>query len=172
MTESQHTPKKWQIKMSITGPSKSKLEVNGAIGTEAKDAIVKVLDLDFKDARRLVACWNACEGVPTDALERSKSLPDFVLAGQAIERQRDELLKALRELADSFDPQTTFSELEKARAALRESLEATSWQKPQPASEDAVYAAIKGVDSLNALAVWRTAEKYHCIIEKPSISFQ
>ena len=118
MTEAKKTPQKWHIKMSITGPSKSKLEVNGVIGTEAKDAIVKVLDLDFEDACRMQACLKACEGVPTDALERSKSLTDFVLAGQAIEHQRDELLKALRELADSFDPQTKFSELEKARAAI------------------------------------------------------
>lgn len=104
--------------MSITGPSKSKLEVNGVIGTEAKDAIVNVLDLDFEDARRMLACWNICDGVPTDVLERSKSLTDFVLTGQAIEHQRDELLKALRELADSFDPQTKFSELEKARTTI------------------------------------------------------
>ena len=118
MTEAKKTPQKWHIKMSITGPSKSKLEVNGVIGTEAKDAIVKVLDLDFEDARRMLTCWNICDGVPTDVLERSKSLTDFVLAGQAIEHQRDELLKALRELADSFDPQTKFSELEKARATI------------------------------------------------------
>ena len=98
MTEAKKTPQKWHIKMSITGPSKSKLEVNGVIGTEAKDAIVNVLDLDFEDARRMLTCWNICDGVPTDVLERSKSLTDFVLTGQAIERQRDELLKKVREL--------------------------------------------------------------------------
>ncbi len=98
MTEAQHKPKEWQIEMSIIGPSKSKLEINGVIGTEAKDAILKALHLDFQDARRMLACWNICDGVPTDVLERSKSLTDFVLTGQAIERQRDELLKKVREL--------------------------------------------------------------------------
>lgn len=118
MTEAKQAQQKWQIKMSITGPSKSKLEVNGVIGTEAKDAIVKGLDLDFKDAHQIEACLKACEGVPIDALDRSKSLNDFDLAGQAIEHQRDELLKALQDLAECFYPQTKFSELEKARAAI------------------------------------------------------
>lgn len=126
MTEAQHKPKEWQIEMSIIGPSKSKLEINGVIGTEAKDAILKALHLDFQDARRIEACLNACEGLPTDVLENITTMGDTLAsrfkARDKTEReltaQRDELLKVLRELADSFDPQTKFSELEKARTVI------------------------------------------------------
>lgn len=56
-----------------------------------------------EDARRLVACWNACEGLSTDALERLHTLDRArveidVIRAQAI-AQRDELLEALK-LAD------------------------------------------------------------------------
>jgi len=50
--------------------------------------------------RRLAACWNACEGISTDALERLGTLDRArvdldVIRAQAI-AQRDELLEALR----------------------------------------------------------------------------
>lgn len=56
-----------------------------------------------EEARRLAACWNACEGVPIDVLDSSMaggmpwSVPD------QIEKmvERDELLEALR-LADAM----------------------------------------------------------------------
>ena len=60
------------------------------------------------NARRLVACWNACEGIPTEDLEHyygdrggldaaldQASLRDHTTAVQ----QRDELLAALRRLS-------------------------------------------------------------------------
>ena len=50
-----HTPGPWRIKMTITGPEKSKMEVSAIIGTQAKDAIIKVLDADFDDARLIAA---------------------------------------------------------------------------------------------------------------------
>lgn len=49
------------------------------------------------NARRIVACVNACAGIPTDTLELVSS---FEQAGiktiREMERQRDELLEALR----------------------------------------------------------------------------
>ena len=60
------------------------------------------------NARRLVACWNACDGIPTEVLEHyygdkggldaaldEASLRDHTTAAQ----QRDELLAALRRLS-------------------------------------------------------------------------
>lgn len=53
------------------------------------------------NARRLVACWNACEGLSTEALERLGTLDRArveldVIRAQAI-AQRDELLNEMRQ---------------------------------------------------------------------------
>lgn len=61
---------------------------------------------DEGNARRLVACWNACEGLPTEKLEIS---PIFDVAMEAkrhlesVEKQRDELLKALKMVSRTLD---------------------------------------------------------------------
>ncbi len=44
------------------------------------------------DARRLVACWNACDGIDTKYLEGDDSLPHYA---RRLMAQRDELLAAL-----------------------------------------------------------------------------
>ena len=65
----------------------------------------------LNDARRLAACWNACEGVPTEFLEehpapfsemraeRDKLLADVM----ELERQRDAMLTALNAAKRLFD---------------------------------------------------------------------
>ncbi len=88
------------------------------------------------DALRLVACWNACQGISTEDLERyyntgggidealrEASLRSHVLAVQ----QRDELLEALKEVlaavrATSRTPSTSIEaerELDLIRAARK-----------------------------------------------------
>ena len=52
-----------------------------------------------KNARRLVACWNACEGVSTELLEKAPL--DTVLKETVA--QRDELLDALLKVAKTLD---------------------------------------------------------------------
>jgi hypothetical protein len=57
------------------------------------------------NARRLVACWNACEGLSTEALERMGTLDRArvqldAIRSQAI-AQRDELLAVVQELEES-----------------------------------------------------------------------
>lgn len=52
-----------------------------------------VPDNDEANARRLVACWNACEGLHTESLERGAPLADQIVDAL---NQRDELLEALR----------------------------------------------------------------------------
>ena len=68
----------------------------------------------FVNARRLAACWNACEGLPTEKLEIS---PIFDVAMEAkrylasVEKQRDELLEALREMAERIEDHPAYEAL-------------------------------------------------------------
>jgi hypothetical protein len=50
------------------------------------------------NARRLAACWNACEGLHTESLERNEPLGEQIVDAL---NQRDELLEALRLIAST-----------------------------------------------------------------------
>lgn len=73
--------------------------------TESGDLVLYFKFHNPEDARRLAACWNACEGVPIDVLDSSMaggmpwSVPD------QIEKmvERDELLVALSLLLHEVD---------------------------------------------------------------------
>ena len=79
-------------------------------------------------ARRLVACWNACDGIDTDMLEGFSprflaTYPDRVLAERrALEAQRNDLLKALTEALEEDTHGLAHllgtGWIEKARAAI------------------------------------------------------
>jgi hypothetical protein len=58
-----------------------------------------------KNARRLVACWNACDGISTEALEMAAALGGLrdVSPGAAVFSQRDELLAALKDMLSWLD---------------------------------------------------------------------
>ena len=80
------------------------------------------------DLRRIVACWNACEGLSTEALEQVE--PGEIvgwgrIAGQlpSLLAQRSELLDALHNMledGDSTDRQQALAAIEKA-TGLRKS---------------------------------------------------
>lgn len=57
-----------------------------------------------ENMRRLVACWNACEGLSTEALERSCVAAAMVQHAAQIEVQRYDLHKALRALVNEPQP--------------------------------------------------------------------
>jgi hypothetical protein len=88
------------------------------VGVE-KNAFVAVA-IDFGEnnpgmreanARRLVACWNACEGVPTEVLEAQQAggLP-WSVADQIEQRvQRDELLAALKQALPFMEAESVIS---------------------------------------------------------------
>lgn len=85
--------------------------------------IARAHDGDYSEAnaRRLVACWNACEGLSTEALERLGTLDRArvaldVVRVQAI-AQRDELLAALESVALVYR-NAGGKEWEAARAAI------------------------------------------------------
>lgn len=70
------------------------------------------------NARRLVACWNACEGSTTESLELLGS--DYIKPLVDLIRQRDELLAALYEATDLMGRAdlATISHLPKYRALI------------------------------------------------------
>lgn len=49
-----------------------------------------------ENARRLVACWNACEGLATEALELMPNTMNQVFSIANPKQERDELLEALK----------------------------------------------------------------------------
>lgn len=53
------------------------------------------------NARRIVACVNACQGLDTDHLEKN-GLPDFAGKISSLVKQRSELLKALKDCVESL----------------------------------------------------------------------
>ena len=56
------------------------------------------------NARRLVACWNACEGINTLLLEQLRvPLRDLNGSELALLEQRDELLDALKDLCNDIE---------------------------------------------------------------------
>ena len=58
---------------------------------------------DEANARRLVACWNACEGLDTETLEKEPQMKNWVASYLERTRQRDELLAALNGLLAYFE---------------------------------------------------------------------
>jgi hypothetical protein len=75
-----------------------------ALGSEDKTSLLTIVNedgIDFAalyhaaDAKRLVACWNACHGLPTDELEQSGLACAFGNQLLLLEQHRDTLLEAL-----------------------------------------------------------------------------
>jgi len=73
--------------------------------------------VDEANARRIVACVNACGGIPTEILEQAEKLGiTDVLTGNlfssliALQRQRDELLSAFQKFVDSHEECIGFDE--------------------------------------------------------------
>lgn len=56
-----------------------------------------------EDARRIVACVNACEGISTENLEENKPIIELARAYNASLRQRDDLLEALKSIEDYWN---------------------------------------------------------------------
>lgn len=70
-----HNPEKLEFKVSTYAPN------TYSIGTEGCDWLMAVLHngeqveaRQIANMRRLVACWNACQGVDTDVLEAHPAL--------------------------------------------------------------------------------------------------
>lgn len=85
------------------------VEIDPDVTEETQDELEAVMDAN---ARRLVACWNACQGLDTDLLESitmlGETLADRFELRNSTERelttQRDELLEALEHLMEMTEP--------------------------------------------------------------------
>lgn len=60
-------------------------------------------DQETENARRLVACWNACEGISTENLEDNAPVLDLARRYNKAIRQRDQLLEALKLAQNHID---------------------------------------------------------------------
>ena len=81
-----------------------------------------LVDRQRENLRRLVACWNACEGISTDVLEMGRMSPDAFQVEESradrAESQRDELLEALVDLVAFYPPDSEDAVVTAARAAI------------------------------------------------------
>lgn len=115
MSGGKHTPGRVEmltgydgsISVAAAGPCRINLTT---AGTPIIADVCRHADAEFFDgeanARRIVACWNACMGLSTEALERLGTLDKArveldVLRAQLME-QRDELAEALQLMLEQF----------------------------------------------------------------------
>ena len=97
MSNEKHTQEPWRAndaQADIDGPNGEPVAVcycNDESGDDAKE-----------NARRIVACVNACAGIPTDMLERFNAIVVAMYEVSKIEKQRDTLLAALRYLTEAI----------------------------------------------------------------------
>lgn len=92
---SKHTPEPWQAHQDASGDvfiSSAETSLHIAeIGSEDDDTAIP-------DARRIVACVNACRGLPTDELEQKGLVAAVGTQLLEADQLRDELLAALEEV--------------------------------------------------------------------------
>ena len=84
-------------------------------------------------ARRLVACWNACQNIETEVLEQhalgvlgadySQTLNELKAANQRLKSQRDDLLAALRKVSTCLNGWIEIADEEDQRDYDKEALE-------------------------------------------------
>lgn len=67
------------------------------------DRFAMLIGRTFDDARRLAACWNACEGVKTEILEQAGTRNDWCDLMQGLEQERDQAIELLRDVLKESD---------------------------------------------------------------------
>lgn len=107
---SDHTKEPW----SVAGIAD---EMIVAKVSELAHAHIATIHHNGNDSRRIVACVNACRGLPTDELEQKGLVAAVGTQLLDVEQQRDELLAALKEIA-GCDPHHQSSAGTIARAAI------------------------------------------------------
>lgn len=108
MNTPMHTPEPWAV---APEGRFQKVEGNGYPVAE-----MWLSDGNHKaNARRIVACVNACAGLPTEELENVKQI-DIASTRKQMREQRDELANLLREVIGITPPNTSWEE--RAKTAL------------------------------------------------------
>ena len=108
----------WVVGFHITDPKHGSLrpicEAYDKMGAMNPDEIAA-------NARRIVACVNACEGISTENLEENRPVKWLAQQYNEVVKQRDELLEALQALMDDeapIDEKHWNDCCDKARAAI------------------------------------------------------
>jgi hypothetical protein len=102
---SEHAKEPWRAECDADNPSGSQWAIKDAIGFFIADCHDnaghdKRVSYGEPNARRIVACVNACVGISTESLEQIKPLHIVVQDDRrALAQQRDELLAALNGFA-------------------------------------------------------------------------
>jgi hypothetical protein len=130
MKEAKHTPAPWQILPEEC--DRPYIRIRGiALGTRYKIANVLTPNHDGvhpreaqetrANARRIVACVNACEGIedPENVVPQLRRANDRVLQLEPLRLQRDELLQALKALTSASDVVAYGAAFHAAAAKLR-----------------------------------------------------
>lgn len=96
--ENKHTPEPWK---TVFRGDEGGLDIDAFVSNGWGDYVTLALNVGEANARRIVACVNACAGVPTERLESDKYVHPKLLQVQvdALRNQRDELLSALERIA-------------------------------------------------------------------------
>lgn len=113
MSENKHTPEPWRIgRLTHPRDYESVRETVGphevVVDTDEGVYVLAGCNYNFPqdalaNARRIVACVNACAGIPIDMLEAMPSGPAALLPMYArLEKQRDDLLAALEGLTSDI----------------------------------------------------------------------
>lgn len=92
----QHTPEPWSI-----DSEESPLDYEMDYWVTSDDLDRVCLAVTYANARRIVACVNACDGISTECLETR--LVDPFTSVRGLTEQRDELLAALKEYIEAAD---------------------------------------------------------------------
>ena len=95
MSENKHTPGPWVIGRPPPNGEQTIGDKNGLMVAVATTGYGVNSEAN---ARRIVACVNACAGITTEQLERSKSLDEFMRSMKVIEQQRDDLVEEVEKM--------------------------------------------------------------------------
>lgn len=74
----------------------------GGVALLDKDGSAVGVIFKEEDARRVVACLNACKGISTENLEDNKPIIELANDYNAVLKQRDDLLTELKRMVDVF----------------------------------------------------------------------
>ena len=113
MSKRKHTKEPWQYEKAVDPRGYNFISINTGTLSDYKDTTICGIwgndPVDFENAKRIVACVNACEGIPTEALS---SVNDWSKAGAASAKkfrdQRNSLRHALEQLFSLHEPEGRF----------------------------------------------------------------
>ena len=113
-----HTPGPWTVESDGTS-----ITMAGQVVIVAPAPDWAPIEVQRANARRIVACWNSCDGIATDALELNAAACNSSVAGMvaAIE-ERDALRAALVRFIEWNDRDLSTKALETALDAARAAL--------------------------------------------------